>query len=253
MDPGPFQPPAEDSEASSAVLVEAPVVQPGVLYAILVANLGVYTLWHTVGLDHPDQMRDHFMLSVDTVFAGRVWTLLTSGLSHIDATHLIANMLAIYTFGRTIERVIGSVALVGVYVSGVLTASVAHLLWDVVTASGSFALGASGAAVAFAIVFAIWFPRKVVFLLFIPVPAALAAVLFVLFDITGVFVSSVDAFIVGPSVQIAHFAHLGGAVAGLVLALAVLQGIGREGIAKRLELTAPPKEDDVEDEAGDEE
>jgi membrane associated rhomboid family serine protease len=238
MESGPFQPPGE-SIADDHTIVEPPVVHPMVLYAILGLNLAVYTAWHTFGLDHPGVMRDHFMLSVDGILSGRIWTLLTSELSHIDATHLIINMIAIYSFGKSVERVIGSAGLVGLYLCGALTASAAHVLWDLLTGGGTFALGASGAAVAIAVVFGLWFPRKTVFLLFIPVPAGLAAVLFVVFDVLGLFVSNVDAFIVGPSVQIAHSAHLGGAVAGLVIGLAVLRAFGREGIALRLYLSSP--------------
>lgn len=194
---------------------------PGVVLGLMAVNVGVFALWHTWGLDHPGAMLDHFVVSLDAVRAGRVWTLLTSEVSHVDATHLLVNLIALWAFGTPVARVMGPHRFMALYAAGGFCASLGHVLWNLGSGDGAGALGASGAVGAVAIVFALWFPRATILLGFlIPMPAWVAAVAFVLLDLFGVFGAPVDLLADGQSTRVAHAAHLGGAAVGLVAGLA---------------------------------
>lgn len=182
---------------------------PIALNALLVLNGLVFVAWWTIGDAWP--MERHFLVSGSLVARGHVWTLLTSALSHIDFGHLLFNMLALWLFGRIVERVIGSWSFVALYVVGGVTASLGHVAWGLVTGDPTPALGASGSVMAVAVCFAVLFPFQRLYLFFmVPMPAWFAVVLYVGLDLLGLF----D----GRS-SIAHAAHLGGALTGLVYGL----------------------------------
>jgi len=179
---------------------------PIALNALLVLNGLVFIAWWTVGESW--LMHEHFLVSLPLVARGHVWTLLTSALSHIDLGHLLFNMLALWLFGRIVERVIGSLSFVALYVAGGIVASLGHVAWGAVTGDATPALGASGSVMAVAVTFAVLFPLQKLYLFFmVPMPAWFAVLLYVGLDLFGLF----D----GRS-SIAHAAHLGGAATGLL-------------------------------------
>lgn len=186
------------------------------IWAFIAVNVAVFVAWHSVGRGGLDFMAAHFLVSVESVLSLRLWTLLTSAFSHMDAAHLLVNMLAIYVFGRPVAETLGSRALLHLYVAGALLASVGHVVFGLVTGSTTPALGASGAAMAIAVVFAALFPKaKLLLNFFIPVPAAVAVLLYIAIDLAG---------LVGVGRGgIAHAAHLGGAVYGLAYFLVVVR------------------------------
>ena len=71
------------------------------LYAIALANVAVFAAWHNLD---PRFMRANFLVSEESIKRGRWHTLLTSAFSHRDVSHLAANMLALYFFGRDVAR-----------------------------------------------------------------------------------------------------------------------------------------------------
>ncbi|MCB9676952.1 MAG: rhomboid family intramembrane serine protease [Alphaproteobacteria bacterium] len=194
------------------------------LPGLLLLNLLVYVVWHTVGPEHPELLRQHLLVSWESVTHGRLWTLLTAEFSHIDAMHLLANLLALWVFGRPVGQVLGGARLIALYVAGALSASVAFVVWAGLTGSESAALGASGAAMAFAVPYAMWFPDRTLLVMFvIPMRAWLAVLLFIGLDALGLLWTGVDGMLGG--VPIAHSAHLGGALAGLVVGFPVWRRI----------------------------
>jgi membrane associated rhomboid family serine protease len=44
-------------------------------------------------------LRNQFMLSRDNIRQGRVWTILTHSITHIELFHLISNSIGLYFFG----------------------------------------------------------------------------------------------------------------------------------------------------------
>lgn len=98
-------------------------------------------------------------------------------------------MLSLYFFGREVGRLFGGARLLGLYLAGGVTASVAHVLWSrhqwqqshsagvarawgVPQRGGAPALGASGAVNAIVLFNSLLFPWRIIYVNFIlPVPA----------------------------------------------------------------------------------
>src|SRR5262245_44523790 len=129
--------------------------------ALVAVNVVVYLLWQTLGRSGAgaDVLAANFLVSARGIEDGRVWTLLLAEVSHVDTGHLLLNMIALWTFGRAVERTIGPWRLLGLYLAGALLASVAYVAYAVAVGSDAPALGASGAVSAIAVVFACVYPR----------------------------------------------------------------------------------------------
>lgn len=183
------------------------------VWGLVACNVLVFMAWHLLGREGLPFMAANFMVSVESVMSGRVWTLLTSAISHIDAGHLLFNMLALYVFGRPVAEALGTRALLHLYVAGGLVASLGHVVFGLVGGSSNPALGASGAVMAIAVVFAALFPRATLLVnFFIPLRAPIAVALYVAIDLFGL----IGGLGGSPGGGVAHAAHLGGALYGLV-------------------------------------
>ena len=162
-----------------------------------------------------------------------IWlTLLTSTFMHGGWAHLGGNMLFLYVFGDNVEAAFGSVVYLAFYLVVGVIASLAHVLFNPDSIIPS--LGASGAISGVLAAYLLLFPqnriRVLVFFRFIPftytVPAIVMIGLWALFQ----FINGVAS--ITPSEEtsgVAYMAHVGGFVAGLVLAflLRSLTGRGR--------------------------
>jgi len=116
--------------------------------------------------------------------------------------HILCNMLVLFFFGPPLERLYGKAEFTLFYLA---SAVFGGIVWNVMHFGASAAaLGASGAITALVILFAFNFPNVRLLLWgIIPLPAWLAGVLFVLYDMFGS-VSAVD--------NVAHEIHISGAV-----------------------------------------
>ncbi|MFT4624689.1 MAG: membrane associated rhomboid family serine protease [Myxococcota bacterium] len=178
-----------------------------VVWQLMAVNVLVYVLWQMPGLRW--LMVDHFMVSAESVFGLRLWTLITSAFSQYSSGHLFSNLLGIYFFGTTIEAVRGRRAVLELYLGGALAAGVAHVLGNLALGSAVPALGASGAVMALGGAFAAQWPnRKFLIYFLVPMPAWVMITLYAALDLTGM--------LGGVSDGIAHMAHLGGLAFGLL-------------------------------------
>jgi membrane associated rhomboid family serine protease len=155
--------------------------------------------------------RDRFVFIPYQVARGEnLQGMLLSHLSHADGGHLMVNMLGLLFFGPVIERSLGSWSLLFIYVVSGAAATAA--IFAIRRNNPRFrALGASGsiAGVLFAAI--ILRPEMNLSLMFlpIPVPAPLFAVLYI----------GISSYLAGrPGSRICHEAHIGGALAGAVIA-----------------------------------
>ncbi len=144
------------------------------------------------------------------------WQLLTHMFLHASFTHLALNMLALWSFGRILEKVWGDQRFLIFYlVCGVGAAVISQLVDQFVLGpSYGYTVGASGAVYGLLVAFAMMFPNFKIMLIFLPVP--IAAKIFVpillLIDLSAGFTGF---SIFGQN--IAHFAHLGGAMMGFIM------------------------------------
>ena len=139
------------------------------------------------------------------------WQLLTNAFLHAGAGHLATNLLGLWMFGRPVEQALGARRLLVLYFGSLLTASIGQLAAVAATGGTEPSLGASGAVFGLLAAFGLMFPKRIVVLLIPPIP--LPAWLFV--SLYGLF--ELYAGVSGSEPGIAHFAHLGGLFAGIVL------------------------------------
>jgi membrane associated rhomboid family serine protease len=137
------------------------------------------------------------------------WQLVTYAFLHGGLMHLLFNMLALYMFGSDIERVFGARRYTIYYFVCVVSAAVAQLI---VASSGDSppypTVGASGGVFGLLLAFGLFFPRRMVMLIFPPIP--MPAWLFVtLYGALELFLG-----VTGTQQGVAHFAHLGGMLGG---------------------------------------
>lgn len=161
------------------------------------------------------------------------YQIATHMFAHGGISHILFNMFGLYMFGRILENVWGPKRFLLFYILCGIGAAIAHLtigyfrteefldalLIDSpravsLVSSLAPALGASGAIMGIFAAFAYLFPNTELFIMFIPFPikAKYAVIGFAAIDLFGGF-----ARISGDNV--AHFAHLGGALTGFILVL----------------------------------
>ncbi len=181
----------------------------------VIVHLCVYYL--PSGTFLPD-MKLYFMLDSPRF---QPYQLVTHMFSHAPGfRHLGFNMLSLFFLGPMVERFVGPKRFLTLYLLSGLGAIIAHeginfmtyLQSDSELTAFTPILGASGAVYGVVVAFAVLFPNQRLMLLFPPIPikAKYLAMALIAFDVfQGVR---------GADSGIAHFAHIGGAVAGAILA-----------------------------------
>lgn len=141
--------------------------------------------------------------------------LITSGFLHGDVMHLLVNMLTLISFGPVLESLLGSWRFLTLYLGSMIIASLTMLYAKRYNLTYR-ALGASGATCGIVFAFCLFAPLAEIYVMFAPIgiPAWLYAIVFVAY-------SSVAA---GGGGNIAHEAHLGGAVGGVLLTMLMEPG-----------------------------
>lgn len=137
------------------------------------------------------------------------WQLVSYSFLHGGTMHLLFNMLALYIFGSDIERVFGSRRFAVYYFVCVITAAIAQLVVATLSMGPPHpTVGASGGVFGLLLAFGLYFPRRMVMLIFPPIP--MPAWLFVtLYGALELFLG-----VTGSQHGVAHFAHLGGMLGG---------------------------------------
>lgn len=146
--------------------------------------------------------------------------IITYMFTHADIGHIFFNMLSLYFLGPLVEVSLGPKRFFALYMISGLVGLAAHfLVWYLPFLTGQTdmapefsVLGASGAVFGVTIAFATLFPDRELMLLFPPIPIKAWLMAVILVGI-GLYQG-----LSGSGGNIAHFAHLGGALAGFVLA-----------------------------------
>lgn len=117
-----------------------------------------------------------------SVEKGQLWRLVTHGFIHADGNHLLFNMMTLFFFGRVMEQIllprIGPVGFVLFYLMGIVVAIFPSHLRHRNTVNYR-SLGASGAVSAILFAYIFVQPWSMLFVMFVPVPAIVFAVLYV--------------------------------------------------------------------------
>jgi membrane associated rhomboid family serine protease len=142
----------------------------------------------------------------------RPWQLVTHAFLHGSTFHLMFNMLGLYMIGGRVEQLLGAKRYLIYYLICSIGAAALHLLVDNLYPRGySYTVGASGALFGLLLAFGVAFPKEKLLLMFLPIP--IPAWLFVILYASCELYLGVSQRLQG----IAHFAHLGGMLAGIVM------------------------------------
>jgi membrane associated rhomboid family serine protease len=138
------------------------------------------------------------------------WQVVTYSFLHGSFEHLFFNMLGLWMFGSELERIWGEKRFLQFYAASVLAAALAQLVVTALMGSVYPTVGASGGLFGLLFAFAVMFPNRVILLFFvIPMKARYLVALYGLLELyQGVYVMNSG---------VAHFAHLGGMVGGLLM------------------------------------
>ena len=136
-----------------------------------------------------------------------LWQPLSYMFVHVDFWHVLLNMLVLWWFGCDIERSFGSKYFLRYYLLTGVGAGVFTLLLSM--NSPVPVIGASGAIFGLLLAFAILFPNRRIYIMFVlPVKAKWAVLAFATMEFLMVFDSR--------STGVSHLTHIGGLLVGLV-------------------------------------
>ena len=149
--------------------------------------------------------------------------LVTAALVHAGPVHLLGNMLFLFCFGNAVNSKLGHLAYLAAYM---LFAILGNLAW-VAFGGGTAVVGASGAIMGVIGVFLVYFPRNNVFVFYFffffsvvrygsfALSSYWLILAYIAFDIWGAARAEAG--------RVAYMCHLGGALAGIVLATILLR------------------------------
>jgi len=214
---------------------------PGAVIGLIVANVAIYLM--QIGLSPeaaaafifenalvPARYTEHGLVARWHLSATNYWPFITNSFMHANLWHLLVNLWGLWLFGAPLEQRWGAVRFVVVYLAAGFAASLAHFAANLHSALP--ALGASGAIAGVLAAFALLHTnarvRLVSFALLFPWVFEWRALMFVilwfLFQLGAGLFDLYDerARTLG---GIAWWAHVGGFVAGALLAQ-VLRSVG---------------------------
>ncbi|PSQ73876.1 MAG: rhomboid family intramembrane serine protease [Bacteroidetes bacterium QH_9_64_21] len=192
-------------------LLNAPIT-----LALLLSNLGIsgYAL-----LADPSLIRDLAFKPRRIQKHKEYYRVLTAGFVHASGTHLAFNMITFYFFGPLLERILGTGAFLVLYFGSELAAHALTYIFNRDDPHYS-AVGASGAVSGVVFAFCVFFPLRNLYLFFaLPIPAVLFAFGYVFGSIYAMRGGGQEA---GMGDWIAHEAHVGGALAGVVITVGTI-------------------------------
>lgn len=198
---------------------------PYVMYGLLAANLIVFLFQSTMPTEAFEWFTvEYGMIPVvvrNVVQQPVPWlpdwaNLVTYSFLHADWLHLLSNMLFLWIFGDNIEDALGHVKFLIFYLLCAVLAALAHLALNF--DSNRPLIGASGAVAGVMGAYILLYPHARVFVLFrivIPIPLPIPAIWML-----GVWIATqVFYVVIGSEQPVAWWAHLGGVVAGALLAI----------------------------------
>jgi membrane associated rhomboid family serine protease len=194
---------------------------PHVTRILIVVNVVVFFFFWILGYDSLNEaIWNYGMIPLFVLNGERLYTLFTSIFMHGGILHLFGNMLYLHIFGDNIENAFGHWWYMGFYVVSGITASLVHILS--IGYSPIPAVGASGAISGVLGAYIMLFPRAriltLVFYYWISITAIPAIFFLGFWFFFQLFAGSLTLGY-GVASGVAYWAHIGGFLAGIALAL----------------------------------
>jgi membrane associated rhomboid family serine protease len=193
---------------------------PPVIKYLLVSNALIFVIFNLVfsnlriGSTHLDAFVMRYF-ALNPVESGYFlpWQVFTYMFMHADFMHLFFNMFALWMFGMELENIWGPRKFIFYYFMCGLGAAAANLIIAPLVSQIGPTVGASGAIYGVLVAFGYLFPDRQIYIYFlIPVKARILIMFYIAFEVFAVASQS--------SAGIAHVAHLGGALIGLIYLIA---------------------------------
>ena len=142
------------------------------LIGINVAVFLLQTLTTSVegGARGESPITDLFVLDRFAVYQGQVWRLLTYAFLHFDIWHILFNMLFLWWFGSDMEDLLGPREFLAFYLVAALLGGIGFMLVGLADHQNGVCLGASGAVTAVLVLCAFYYPSRIIYIYFLPVP-----------------------------------------------------------------------------------
>ncbi|MCA4805451.1 rhomboid family intramembrane serine protease [Myroides odoratimimus] len=150
-----------------------------------------------------------YCFDINQINRGERYRFITSGFLHVDWMHFVFNMLTLYFFADIIIHVSGVLYFLIVYIASLLVGNI--LTYQFYKNQPHYrAVGASGAIMGVLYASIMLNPSMSLYMFFIPIPipAYMFAVGYLLYSLYGMKKNNDG---------IGHTAHIGGALAGLIL------------------------------------
>lgn len=202
---------------------------PPVCKNLLIINILMFLATYVLkfrGINLEDYLGLHFFMAD----SHHIWQYVTYSFMHANFNHLFFNMFAIWMFGYTLENIWGTKR----FIFFCFTAALGAALMQQITyyfmykdiASGMYdyienipykaylnqinTVGASGIVFGLLLAFGMMFPNTTIYLYFLlPIKTKWFVIGYMLIELFNGVVGTTDG--------VAHFAHLGGALAGFIL------------------------------------
>lgn len=193
-------------------------VFPPFIKILLVSNVAIYLVqsMFLMGLSYGGKPLDQSIMSWFALWpieGGFLpWQLVSYQFMHGSLGHLFFNMLALWMFGMELENLWGTRRFATYYLLSGIVAGVVHLVVSpLLKPLLGPTIGASGSIMGVLLAFGLTFPKRPVmmFPLFFPIQARYFVLIYAGIDLVSGLMRSGDG--------VAHFAHLGGALGGLLL------------------------------------
>ena len=136
-----------------------------------------------------------------------LWRYVTYMFIHVDFMHFFFNMLMLWMFGSEVAEWMGTRHFVSMYFFCGIFAALFSFFMCLLGLTNNPIIGASGALMGIFVAYYKFFPERMLLMFFI-IPMKIKHAMWVMIALDIVFANSGD--------MIAHFAHLGGVVAGFL-------------------------------------
>lgn len=176
-----------------------------VTFLLIIANIVVFALQ----ILFSPAFTDLFALTPADALEGKYWQFITYMFLHGGSLHILLNMFVLAIFGPGVENQLGWKRFLILYFLAGLGSAFLYIL---LTENFLFTLiGASGAVFGVLTAYGFLFPRNVILLFFVPMPAIVAVIAITAFELfAGIF---------NLLPGIANFGHIGGIVVSVLLML----------------------------------
>lgn len=174
---------------------------------------------------------ERLIFQVGPVLRGEWHRLLSAGFLHVSWNHLFFNMITLYFFAGSVERYTGALGFVIIYLGSLIGGNLLALLYHRKNPQYR-AVGASGAVSGVVYAAIAFYPGMELAFIFVPIPfpAWIYGIGFILYSLYGIG-SQRD--------NIGHEAHLGGAIAGLLIAIVLDPAVTEENPLTILYILVP--------------